>query len=210
MRIDSIQIGLPREVEWQGKTVSTGIFKESVPGPVWVEKTNIRGDGQADLEVHGGIDKAVYAYPHDSYAWWKKALKVKTLAPGAFGENLTVATLDETKFFVGDRYVLGGCELEVAEPRFPCFKLGIKFNDVGVLKTFMKSGRPGIYFRVIQEGEIKIGDELKLRKKAQDSVSIADFFRLKQDSYKDKALLRRLAAVPALSEEWREKLKEKA
>jgi MOSC domain-containing protein YiiM len=208
MKLLSIQVGLPREVEWEGKSVSTGIFKDAVHGPVQVRKLNLEGDGQADLTVHGGLDKAVYAYGRDAYPWWLRKLSVADLPNGAFGENLTFASLDERSLFIGDRLTLGGCELEIVQPRFPCFKLGIKFRDMGILKTFMKSGRPGIYFRVLKEGKIQAGDELVRTEINPERVSVWEFFDLKARKYADPPLLKRLLRIKGLNEEWRAKFQE--
>jgi len=204
MQLLSIQVGKPKNVFWEGDTVSTGIFKLPVKGPVRVARLNLDGDGQADLSVHGGADKAVYGYPHDAYAWWEKRLAVP-LQAGAFGENLTIDPLDEKKLCIGDTLSIGDCHLEISEPRFPCFKLGIKFQDMKVLKTFIESGRPGIYFRVIQEGTISAGQPVKIVSRDKRKVSVSDFFRLKIGGYKDLPLLEKLLSMDNLSQEWREK-----
>jgi len=203
MRLLSIQVGKPKEVAWEGDLVSTGIFKDPVKGPTRVARLNIEGDGQADLSVHGGADKAVYAYPHDAYAWWEKRLGVR-LQAGAFGENLTIDPLDEKDLCIGDTLSIGDCHLEISEPRFPCFKLGIKFQDMKVLKTFIESGRPGIYFRVIQEGTISAGQTVKVVSRDKRKVSVSDFFRLKIGGYKDVPMLEKLLSIDSLSQEWRE------
>lgn len=208
MKLISIQVGMPIEVEWDGEMVSTGIFKDTVEGPVMVRKLNLEGDGQADLTVHGGLDKAVYAYGLDAYPWWLKQLKVQELPNGAFGENLTIEKLDEKLIYIGDRFSLGACELEVVQPRFPCFKLGIKFGNMGILRTFMESGRPGIYFRVLKEGKIKSGDTLKRLEQNVEHVSVWDFFDLKARKYADQPLLARLLKIKGLNEEWRKKFQE--
>lgn len=189
--------------------VSTSIFKQPVPGPVWVETLNVRGDGQADLRFHGGVDKAVYAFGWDAYEWWQREVKDVTFLPGAFGENFTVDPLDEKKLFLGDRLKVGGCEWEVAEPRFPCFKLGLKFQRESIVKLFMTSGRPGVYFRVKREGEVAVGDCLEKVYEDPSRVSIDEFFRAKAGGYRDKPLLKKLLSVPSLSAEWREKFEEK-
>lgn len=204
MKLLSIQVGMPVEVEWDGELVSTGIFKDTVEGPVFVRKLNLEGDGQADLTVHGGFDKAVYAFSQDAYPWWLETLGVEELPNGAFGENLTFSSLDEKTTYIGNRYALGQCELEVVQPRFPCFKLGIKFGDMGILKTFMKSGRAGVYFRVLREGAIQAGDTLKLLEANPEKVSIWDFFDLKIRKYADRPLMTRLLRIKGLNEQWRE------
>lgn len=204
MKLLSIQVGRPRDVEWQGKSVSTGIFKQAVPGPVMVRRLNIEGDGQADLTVHGGVDKAVYGYSRDAYPWWDARLKQR-LTHGAFGENLTIEKLDEKDLCIGDTIALGECELQVSEPRFPCFKLGLKFNDVGVLKTFIESGRPGIYFRVVREGKIEAGQTLKILDRDPRRISVDTFFLLKIGKLKSREALEKLLSMDNLGAEWREK-----
>jgi MOSC domain-containing protein YiiM len=205
MKILSIQVGLPREVPWEGKKVSTGIFKEPIVGRVWVRRLNIEGDGQADLTVHGGADKAIYAYGSDAYTWWKSRLPETDFAYGAFGENLTVDLLDENRVCLGDIFQVGGCRLQVAQPRFPCFKLGIKFGDMGILKTFMESGRPGIYFRVLAEGQIQKGDELRCIDSDPEKVPLTALFRFNtQKKSTDPALLRRILRVKSLMPTWHE------
>ncbi|MBI3558213.1 MAG: MOSC domain-containing protein [Deltaproteobacteria bacterium] len=161
MKVASICVGVPREVQWQGKTVSTGIFKSQVEGPVRVRMLNLDGDEQADLTVHGGEHKAVYTYAAEYYDWWRTKLAQPELGFGAFGENFTTVGLDETTVCVGDRFRFGGCVLEAAQPRMPCFKLGIRFNDPSILKTFLDSGRLGIYFRVVDEGMVATGDGIE-------------------------------------------------
>lgn len=205
MKLISIQVGRPREVEWQGKTVSTGIFKDPVGGPLWVRPHNIEGDGQADLAVHGGERKAVYAYGADAYPWWQKTLPNTRFPWGAFGENLTFAELDEKKIFAGDIYRLGDSELRVTEPRFPCFKLGIKFGDMKIIKTFLDSERSGVYFAVHKSGEIDTGQELIRIHKDPAEVSIWDFYTAYNEKTKDRRRLERILKVESLTPRWREK-----
>lgn len=174
MKILSIQVGLPREVEFNGKVVKTGIFKDPVTGPVQVNTTNLAGDRQADLTVHGGPDKAVYAYSFDAYDWWKNERPADDFPYGAFGENLTVDHLPEDKIYIGDTYELGGTILQVAQPRFPCYKLGVKYNDLRIIKTFMKAERPGVYFRVLKEGKVEAGDTFKLVSQERVKLSVVD------------------------------------
>lgn len=209
MEVLSIHVGMPREVEWKGKRVATGIFKQLVAGPVRARFHNLDGDGQADLTVHGGVDKAVYAYSRDAYPWFESVLGRK-LADGAFGENLTVSALDEKAFGVGDVYAVGSCELEVSEPRFPCFKLGILFEDDTILKTFTKSDRPGIYFRIVREGELRAGDRLRLVRRHPAGVSLHEMYRMKLDPKPDPARVRKLLEIETLNESWRERLRKKA
>ena len=176
MKIVSIQVGLPQVMQFRGREVTTGIFKSPIEGPAHVRFTNIEGDGQADLRVHGGVDKAVYAYSLDAYAWWKKKRPNDTFEFGAFGENLTIDEMNERQVCVGDTFEIGDAILQVAQARFPCFKLGVKFNDHTVIKDFNESERPGVYFRVLKEGHIEAGQEFKLISREKNLVSIWEEF----------------------------------
>ena len=161
-RIVSVNIGQPREVPWRGTTVTTSIFKDPVSGPVRVAGVNLDGDRQADLVVHGGPDKAVYVYPAEHYPAWERELG-RSLPWGAFGENLTVSGLPlEDAICIGDRLRAGSAELLVVQPRLPCFKLGIRFNDPGMLRRFLVSGRTGYYLRILSEGDVEAGDSIDL------------------------------------------------
>ena len=206
MKIVSINVGLPKTITWQGKEITTGIFKNPIPGPVMVRKLNIEGDKQADLTVHGGADKAVYAYSFKAYDQWKRTLNISDLAPGAFGENLTFDELDETKICVGDVLKVGETELQVVQPRQPCFKLGAKFGDMKVLNTFNQIDRPGIYFRVLKEGLIATGDEAKIISQEASRVPLIELFHF----YKTKTIkpktAKALLAVKSLNTSWRNKL----
>jgi MOSC domain-containing protein YiiM len=204
MKISSLHVGLPQRITWQGNEVLTSIFKTRVDGTLKVEKTNLEGDRPSDLSVHGGPDKAVYAYSLDVYDWWRKELKLSTLAEGSFGENLTVSGLDESQLCLGDRLRVGTAELEVCQPRLPCFKLGIRFNDMGILKTFMKSGRPGIYFRVWKEGQLSVGDDLQMIFEEPQRVPLVSLFLWKRNKGVDKALAEKALKVQGLDADWRE------
>ncbi len=180
MKVATICVGLPREVQWQGKTVSTAIFKDPVTGPVSVRKHNLADDAQADLTVHGGEHKAIYSYAAEHYGWWRTRLAQPELAHGAFGENLTTLGLDEATVCVGDRFRFGSCVLEAAQPRLPCFKLAIKFNDptMTILKTFLESGRIGIYYRVVDEGLVAAGDVIEKVYSHPAGVAISEVLAL--------------------------------
>jgi MOSC domain-containing protein YiiM len=174
----SIQIGAPKPVTYKGRQVLTSFFKTPIAGPVRVNKFSIEGDTQSDHTVHGGINKAVYAYSADAYPFWNA--RYHTQHPyGSLGENLTFDTLDEETIGIGDIYDLGQCRLQVTQPRMPCFKLGIRFNDPTAVKAFNEFGRSGVYFKVIQEGEIAVGQSLKLIERVENFVSIAETYRLK-------------------------------
>jgi MOSC domain-containing protein YiiM len=156
MRVLSINVGLPREIEWRGEAVTTSIFKSPVPGPVTVRVTNIDGDRQSDLTVHGGARKAVYAYPHEHYAWWRHELPHADLGFGAFGENLTTEGVLETGVSPGDTLEIGTAVFQVTIPRMPCYKLGIRFDRADMVKRFWRSRRCGFYLSVAREGEIAV------------------------------------------------------
>jgi MOSC domain-containing protein YiiM len=203
MRVVSVNVGLPRVHIWQRKFVRTGIFKDPVPGPVAVRRLNLDGDAQADLSVHGGPDKAVYAYPADHYADWQ-ALLGRDLSPGAFGENLTTEGLIEEHVHIGDEFRVGTALLVVTQPRMPCFKPGLKFGDVGMIKTFLKVGRPGIYFAVVEEGVVAPGDAIEQVAEGKNRVSLTEMLALMLDKDPDPAALRRLLEVPALAANWRQ------
>jgi len=206
MKILAVSVGLPQKVRWQNKEVLTSIFKSPVEGAVRVNAENIEGDRQADLTVHGGFDKAVYAYSHDTYPWWQEALKVDSLPYGSFGENLTMETLDETRVFVGDVFAVGECQFEAVQPRMPCFKLGIKFGDLKIIQTFYEYDRCGVYFRVKKPGLIQAGDSMKLLSSESVKVSIAELFHfIKNKGVTSKRRAAEIAAIPSLNEKWRSK-----
>ena len=173
MKLVSVSVGRPREVEWDGQMIRTSIFKDPVQGRVRAAKLGLQGDQQSDLEVHGGIDKAVYAYPSEHYAFWRKELPGVALPWGAFGENLTIEGLLEDRVHIGDRLRAGTAEFAVTEPRMPCYKLAIRFGRADMVKRFMKSGRTGFYLAVLQEGEIGAGDALSIVGTDQHRISIA-------------------------------------
>lgn len=207
MKIVSVSVARPRLAVWNGQTVSTGIFKTPVEGRVMLRTLNLDGDRQADLNVHGGPFKAAYAYPSEHYAYWRGELPGAELPWGAFGENFTTEGLDETSVNVGDRFRLGDAEVTVTTPRLPCYKLGIKFGRADIVKRFMESGRTGFYLSVAREGEVGAGDALELLARDENGVTVADIFRLYALGEGDAETLRRAAAVEALPESWREKLR---
>jgi MOSC domain-containing protein YiiM len=174
MKLLSVNVGQPREVEWHGETVRTSIYKDPVQGRVRVETLNLHGDRQSDLSVHGGADKAVYAYPSEHYAFWRKELPGVELLPGAFGENLTTEGLLEDDVHIGDRLRMGSVEFVVTEPRLPCFKLAIRFNRPDIVKRFMRSGRTGFYVAVLREGDVGAGDAIELAERDDKRPSVAD------------------------------------
>ncbi|MCA9801438.1 MAG: MOSC domain-containing protein [Cyanobacteria bacterium HKST-UBA02] len=160
-RIVSICVGKPRSVVSGDRTVSTGIFKEPVEGKVKVGKLNLEGDQQADLTVHGGPDKAIYTYSAEHYPWWREQMPDVAFTYGIFGENLTTSGMLERDVCIGDEFAAGTAVIKASQPRLPCYKLGIRFGRKDVIKTFMQSGFSGIYFSVVEEGELSTGDEIR-------------------------------------------------
>jgi MOSC domain-containing protein YiiM len=205
----SVNAGLPREVQWRGRVVLTSIFKAPVPGRVRVMRMNLVGDRQADLSVHGGADKAVYAYPSEHYAFWRNELPGADLPWGAFGENLTTEGLLEDKVHIGDRFRAGSAEFIVTQPRMPCFKLGIRFNRPDMVKRFLRSGRTGFYLAVLREGEIGAGDRLDLIEEDASHITVADVVALYAADAANQDLLRRASELPALPASWREYFRER-
>ncbi|MBL7670834.1 MAG: MOSC domain-containing protein [Bdellovibrionaceae bacterium] len=176
MRVLAVCVGQPKIVLWNEKEVLTSIYKAPVTGAVSVKYENIEGDRQANLKHHGGVDKAVYAYSHDSYAWWKHKLGIESLPFGSLGENLTLDHLDEAHIFSGDVFRVGSSLLEAAQPRIPCFKLGIRLGDQKVIRLFNEYQRCGVYFRVKTEGVLQAGDTFKLISSHVARTSIRELF----------------------------------
>jgi MOSC domain-containing protein YiiM len=203
MKVVSVNVGMPREVDWQGRKVVTGIFKEPVPGRVMVRPLNLDGDGQADLTVHGGVNKAVYAYPSEHYAYWRVELPGVDLPWGMFGENFTTEGLLEDTVYIGDRFRIGEAEVIATEPRMPCYKLAIKFGRPDIIKRFLASRRTGFYFAVAREGMVGAGDAIELIERQQQEITVADITRLygfEKDNVKG---LRRAIQTETLPENWK-------
>ena len=198
MQVISVNVGLPREVIWKGKPVLTGIFKKPVEGRIQMRSLNLDGDRQADLTVHGGVEKAIYAYPAEHYAYWRQQQPDEEFPWGAFGENLTVEGLSETTVNIGDRFRVGSAEVMVTQPRFPCFKLNLKFGRDDMVKQFLDSRLSGIYFSVVKEGEVGSGDVIELIHRDEHDVTVADIVRIYVREA-DEALVRRALQVPALA-----------
>jgi MOSC domain-containing protein YiiM len=205
MRVVSVNASMVTVVSWRGKEVETGIFKEPVSGRALVRRLNIDGDRQADLKVHGGEFKAVYAYSLEHYEWWHRRLK-RDLPLGIFGENLTVEGLSEESVCVGDRFSIGGAVLEAVQPRLPCYKLGIRFSDAGMVKRFLASGRWGVYFRVVQEGEIGAGDEMRCSHRDPARFPVPEVARLAFSSRRDPVRVREALSLSALPPYWAKQL----
>ncbi len=207
MRLVSLNTGLPRDVTWLGRSVTTGIFKEPVQGRVPLRKLNLDGDRQADLSVHGGEYKAVYAYPFVHYDYWKKELPGRALPMGVFGENFTIDGMLEGSTYLGDRFAVGSAEVIVTQPRLPCYKLGVRFEADDMVKRFFHSRRTGFYFAVSREGEVGAGDEIKAVSRDPNQVPVAEITRLyaeKRYVDADVASVRRVLQVAALPESWKQ------
>ena len=176
-RVVSVNVGVPRDVVWNGHSVSTGIFKEPVAGRVRVRPLGLEGDRQADPTVHGGPEKAVYTYPSEHYESWKKELGLTQMTWGTFGENLTTQGLLEDTTRLGDEYRVGSASVVVTRPRFPCYKLGIKFGTMEMVNRFQASGRSGFYLSVKQEGDVGAGDGIELISSDKSKTTISEAFR---------------------------------
>ena len=210
MRVVSVNVGLPREVLWKGTRVSTGIFKSPVTGSVEVKTLNLRGDQQADLTVHGGVHKAVYAYPSEHYPFWRGELPQADLAWGAFGENLTTEGLMEDALYIGDRLRVGSALLMVTQPRMPCYKITIRFDRDDMIKRFIASKTSGFYFSVVEEGEVAAGSPIEIVHREPDRVSVTDINHLYFGTSRSTELLNRAVQLEALPASWRDYLRERA
>ncbi len=204
MKLVSVNVGLPREITVDGQTITTGIFKEAVAGKVMARRLNLDGDRQADLTVHGGIHKAIYAYPAEHYKFWSEALPEMDLPFGAFGENLTVEGLFEAELNIGDQFKIGDALLQVTQPRMPCYKLAAKFGRNDIIKRFLQSERSGFYFSVLEEGELGAGDAIELIHRDENEVTVRDIVRLYATEKYNMEMLRRAAGLEALPEDWRD------
>jgi MOSC domain-containing protein YiiM len=201
----SVNVADIREVAHRGAKVKTGIWKLPVEGPVAVRGVNLEGDDQADRAVHGGVDKAVYAYAREDTDWWEGELG-EELPHGAFGENLTLRGVDVTGAVIGERWRIGSVLLEVSEPRFPCWKLGVRFGDPKMLKRFAAARRPGAYLRIAEEGVLEAGDPVEVVSRPGHGLTIAGFAHA---FLEDREELPRLL-IPEVAESWREWVRERA
>ncbi|HUE14882.1 MAG TPA: MOSC domain-containing protein [Planctomycetaceae bacterium] len=203
MQVVSVNVGLPRLVQWRGDVVKTGIFKEAVPGVRPLRRFNLEGDGQADPTVHGGKDKAVYAYPSEHYDFWRVEWPRGDYPWGIFGENLSTTGLLEEHVCVGDEFRVGTARLVVTQPRMPCFKLGIRFGDPQIINRFLESRRPGIYFGIVEEGAVGPGDRIELVSSDPRRLNLIELLELILDPTASKAQLERALSIPALADDWR-------
>jgi MOSC domain-containing protein YiiM len=204
MKLVSLNVGLPREIVYKGRSITTGIFKAPVDGRVRARQLNLDGDRQADLTVHGGAEKAVYVYPAEHYAFWRDELPDMQMDYSMFGENFTSLGLLEDEVQIGDRYRVGTATFQVTQPRLPCYKLAAKFGRDDILKRFLKSLRTGFYFSVSEEGDVGAGDAIERVSRDATGVTVTDVTHLYIGKGKDQALLRRAVQVEALPASWRD------
>jgi len=206
MKLVSLNTGLPREVTWHGRIVTTGIFKQPVQGRVALRKLNLDGDRQADLTVHGGEHKAVYCYPTEHYDYWSTELPGRELPMGIFGENFTTEALLENSVHLGDQFSIGSAEVIVTQPRLPCYKLGLRFQADNMVKQFLASQRTGFYLAVTREGEVGADDEIKLIARDPNAVPVSEITRLyiaKRYGDDEVSSIRRALRVVALPQSWK-------
>jgi MOSC domain-containing protein YiiM len=196
-RLLSVNVGRPKQIAVRrGRPLMSAIGKQPIEGRVRVEGVNVAGDQQADLRVHGGPDKAVYAYAHEDAAWWEEQLE-RRLPPGMFGENLTTQGLDVSGAVIGERWRIGAVVLEVAQPRLPCSKLGTRFGDQKMVKRFAEASRPGAYLRIVSEGELGAGDEIEVLSRPEHGITVAF---VSDAVLLDESLRERAGSAPELAE----------
>src|SRR5918996_1558728 len=203
-KILSVNVSLPREIDFEGQKVITGIFKEPVERRVTLKTLNLEGDRQADLTVHGGPDKAVYAYSVEHYEYWHNVFPTIKMLNGMFGENFTTEGLMEDEVCIGDVFQIGSSRVIATQPRMPCYKLGVKFGRMDVLKKFLASSRSGIYFKVLEEGGVGAGDPIIQTKKDSNRVGISDIVRLYAIDRENIKMMRRAIKVEALPDGWKD------
>src|SRR4051794_7391451 len=201
-RLLSVNVGLPKEVTWRGKTVFTGVYKGAVDGPRRARRLNVDGDGQGDLAGHGGEQRAVFVYQMASYRYWARELGRDDLAYGQFGENFTVEGLADDEVCVGDRYRIGSALFEVTQPRVTCYRVGLRMNDPRIPALLVSHRRPGFYFRVLAEGEVRAGDEIVKVASGPERMTVAETDALLYLPGHPRQQLLRALRVPALSPGW--------
>ena len=198
----SVNVGRPKEVPWQGKTVFTGVFKDPVTGPRRVRKLNVDGDGQGDLAGHGGEQRAVFVYQLDSYRYWERELERDDFVYGQFGENFTIDGLSDDEVCVGDRYRIGSALFEGTQPRVTCYRVGIRMNDPRIPALLVSHHRPGFYFRVLEEGEVEAGDQIVKVAAGPERMTVAELDALLDLPGHPRQQLLRALRIPALSPGW--------
>ncbi len=205
-RLVSVNVGLPRDIAWRGKTVHTAVWKTPVQGRRLVWRLNIEGDGQGDLAGHGGEHRAVFVYQLDSYRYWESELHRNDFTYGQFGENFTVDGLSDQEVCIGDRYRVGGALFEVTQPRVTCYRVGIRMNEPQMAALLVARGRPGFYFRVLEEGEVEAGDEIVQVAAGPERMSVSEINALLYTPGHPRSALERALRIPALSAGWRASL----
>ena len=202
-RLLSVNVGLPRDIEWRGRTVHTGIWKDPVKGRRRVNRLNLVGDGQGDLGGHGGEQRAVFVYQIESYRHWERELGRTELTHGQFGENFTIDGLPDDEVCIGDRFRIGAAVFEVTQPRTTCYRVGIRLDEPRMAALLTGSGRPGFYFRVLEEGEVGAGDEIVPVARGLERMTVAEVNALLYSSHHPREQLERALRIPALSPGWR-------
>jgi len=212
MKLVSVNTGLPRDVTWHGRVVTTGIFKHSVEGRVALRRLNLDGDRQADLTVHGGEHKAVYCYPVEHYAYWRRELAGTDVTIAMFGENFTTEGLMEDDTHIGDEFAIGSATVVVTQPRLPCYKLGVRFQSDLMVKRFLASRRTGFYLAVVREGTVGAGDKISIVSRDPQAVRVSEITRLyvsKIYDDSDTASVERVLKVAALPDSWKDHLRDR-
>ncbi len=207
-RLVSVNVGMPKDVQWRGKTVHTGIWKTPVEGPVMVRRLNLDGDGQGDRAGHGGEQRAVMVYQAESYDFWKTYLGRDDLEPGHFGENFTITGLADDEVCIGDRYRIGEAEFEVTQPRVTCFRVGMRLHEPKMPNLLVSQHRPGFYFRVISEGVVRAGDDIVRTRRGRHELTVADVDALLYLPNRNNEQLRKAVDVPALSPGWQQSFRD--
>ena len=209
MKLISVNVSKPKPMSFQGKTVLTGIFKQSMEGRLHVGRLNLEGDQQADLSVHGGPHQAVYVYPFEHYASWQQELGRDDFTFGQFGENFTVSGMLENQVCIGDVFRVGSALFQVTQPRVPCFKLATKMGSTEFPKLFMASARTGFYLRVMEEGDVGAGDPIVLEGKNSLGMTVESFFRLAFFDQENVAKLREAVCIASLSPGWQRRFEDR-
>src|ERR1700758_1633083 len=202
-RLRSVNVGLPRDIEWRGRTVHTAVWKDPVSGRRRAGRLNLDGDGQGDLAGHGGEQRAAFVYQIESYRYWQEQLKRTDFVPGQFGENFTIEGVPDDVVCIGDRYQIGSALFEVTQPRVTCYRVGIRMNEPRMPALLSSSGRPGFYFRVLQEGDVGAGDEIVKVGEAKERMTVAEINALLYSPNHARDLLERALRIGALSPGWR-------
>ncbi len=210
MELLSVNVSRPKEVQYKGRSVETGIFKEPVAGRTMLRTLNLDGDGQADLDNHGGPYRAAYAYTYENYEHWRSSLGLSELPFGRFGENLTVTDMPEDRIRIGDIFSVGDAVVQVTQPRPPCFKLGIRTGMPRFPKLFLASGRVGFYLRVLQEGLVGAGDQIALLEANDAGMTVREVVHLLYFDPGNKQAARKASTLEALTPRWREIFAERA